>query len=122
MRITITLSDSDAKLVRRLARHDHRSPAGMARALVSMSLQAIRTEEHTGWCYGPEPRVPHMPVMLLPAPRSPCHAWSKQERDHWILTGEGPAGDDGMSPNPEYPRAFPPELKDNSATIIEGGQ
>ena len=87
--VKVNLNEQDIKLVKRLARHEKRGEASMLYVLVKMSLNMIRTEERTGWCYGP---VPQLPALPKPRPRFA----SKEDRDAWILHGTVP-GDEGVT-------------------------
>ncbi|GEM_PF-6174463 len=91
-KITIMVNDNDLKLIKRIARHEHRSVQGTTRSLVNMSLQMVRTEERTGLFYGPAPewaRPPKIAPVLKPVSR--YAGWTKIERDIYILTGIIPA-------------------------------
>ena len=86
------VNDNDLKLIKRIARHEHRSVQGTTRSLVNMSLQMVRTEERTGLFYGPVPKWAQAPKPApVPKPVSRFIGWTKIERDLYILTGIIPA-------------------------------
>lgn len=87
--VKVNLNEYDLKLVRRLARHEKRGEASMLNALVKMSLEVVRREERTGWCYGPAPELP-------PLPPPPPRFASKEQRDAWVLYGIQPGNDGAM--------------------------
>lgn len=92
-KITISLEDYELKLIKRLARHQRRSVPTMVRALMRMSLNMIRIEENTGWCYSRASGVPpirRMPVYHKFRNLPFFEGWTKEERDEWILTGKIP--------------------------------
>jgi hypothetical protein len=91
-KVTLDVSEHEMKLLRRLARHEHRSEARTAATLMHMTMRMIQREERVGIYYGPTPRSPRP----LGSQRSRvkdggrCAGWTREERDTWILTGEEP--------------------------------
>lgn len=92
--VNVNLNPYDLKLIRRLARHEKLTQTAMIRHLVKMSLNVVRIEERTGWCYGPEPKLPRLPADKKKPSR--FEGWTKEQRDAWILNGTRP-GDDGVT-------------------------
>jgi hypothetical protein len=88
-KITLDVSEQEMKLIRRLARHEHRSEARTAATLMHMTMRVIQREERIGIHYGPAPRLPAL--QPDPVPVSKMATWTREERDTWILTGEEPA-------------------------------
>jgi hypothetical protein len=94
-RITLNVSEIELKYLRRLARHEKQSEARTAATLMHMTMRMIQREERVGIYYGPAPKTD------LPCRRAStvhhakvaarCAAWTREERDVWILTGVEPA-------------------------------
>lgn len=97
-KITIRVNEYDLKLIRRIARHEHRSVPMTAGSLVNMSLQMVRTEERTGLYYGPTPKQDRPPKkMPVQKPPSRFAGWTTFDRELYVLTGLLPAAAAGKS-------------------------
>lgn len=87
--ITVKLNEYELKMLRRIARLEHRGIGTIAYNLMHITLDQVKQDERVGmFFYGHVPKLPRLAPNPVPASR--CTGWTKAERDNWILTGQEP--------------------------------
>jgi hypothetical protein len=87
VKMTVAMKERDLKLIKQLALREGRSQANTCQMLISMSLEMIGSGKVPGLCYQSIPLIP--PELKHESKTKPAD-WTKEQRDNWILTGEGP--------------------------------